>query len=82
MTSVLLAVVGSRAEADLVVGLLVSHGLRAAAVTDDAGGQEPQLQLQGGVRVLVAADDEAAARRLLAATGNAAEHPRMEGRST
>ena len=82
MTSVLLAVVGSRAEADLVIGLLVSHGLRAAAVTDDAGGQEPQLQLQGGVRVLVAADDEAAARQLLAATADAAGRPRTERRSS
>jgi hypothetical protein len=33
---------------------------------DDAGGQYPQLQLEG-VRVLVAASDEASARRLLAA---------------
>jgi hypothetical protein len=69
---VLLAVVGSRAEADLMVGLLVSSGLQAAAVSDDAGGQEPQLQLQGGARVLVAAADEAAARRLLADTAGAA----------
>jgi len=68
---VLLAVVGSRVEADLLVGLLVSQGLRAAVVTDDAGGQEPQLQLQGGARVLVAADDEAAARRLLDDTAEA-----------
>lgn len=33
---------------------------------DDAGGQEPQLQLDG-VRVLVARADEATARELLAA---------------
>ena len=59
------AVVGSRAEADLIVGLLRSNGLRAAVATDDAGGQEPQLQLQG-VRVRVAPSDEASARRLLA----------------
>ena len=59
------AVVGSRSEAELIVGLLRSSGLRAAVATDDAGGQEPQLQLQG-VRVLVAPADEAAARRLLA----------------
>jgi hypothetical protein len=32
---------------------------------DDAGGQEPQLQLQG-VRVLVAPSDEASARQLIA----------------
>ena len=59
------AVVGSRAEADLIVGLLRSHGLGAAVATDDAGGQYPQLQ-QDGVRVLVPASDEAAARELLA----------------
>ena len=63
---VTVAVVGSRAEADLIVGLLVSHGLRAATATDDAGGQEPQLQ-QDGVRVLVSSADAATARQLLAA---------------
>jgi hypothetical protein len=63
--SVSVAVVGSRAEAELIVGLLGSSGLRAAVSADDAGGQEPQLQLQG-VRVLVARSDEATARRLLA----------------
>ena len=60
------AVVASRTEAELIVGMLRSHGLRAAVAADDAGGQEPQLQLQG-VRVLVASADEASARRLLAA---------------
>jgi Putative prokaryotic signal transducing protein len=65
------AVVGSRTEAELIVGLLNSHGLRAFAATDDAGGQEPQLQLQG-VRVLVSASDAAAARRLLAAADESA----------
>jgi hypothetical protein len=59
------AVVASRTEAELIVGLLRSNGLRAAVSADDAGGVEPQLQLQG-VRVLVAASDEAAARQLLA----------------
>ena len=59
------AVVASRAEADLIVGLLRSNGLRAVVSADDAGGQDPQLQLQG-VRVLVAPADETAARRLLA----------------
>lgn len=58
------AVVLSRAEADLIVGLLTSHGLSAAVSADDAGGAEPQWQLQG-VRVLVAASDEAEARQLL-----------------
>ena len=59
------AVVASRTEAELIVGMLRSYGLRAAVAADDAGGQEPQLQLQG-VRVLVAASDEATARRLIA----------------
>jgi hypothetical protein len=51
--------------------LLRSHGLRAAFAADDAGGQEPQLQLEG-VRVLVASSDEASARRLIAAAEDAA----------
>jgi hypothetical protein len=64
--TVSVAVVTSRTEAELIVGMLRSHGLRAAVAADDAGGQEPQLQLQG-VRVLVAPSDEASARQLLAA---------------
>ena len=55
-----MAVVTNRIEAELIVGLLHSHSLRAAVAADDAGGQEPQLQLQG-VRVLVAPLDEASA---------------------
>ena len=64
------AVVASRTEAELIVGMLRSNGLRAAVSADDAGGVEPQLQLQG-VRVLVAASDEAAARQLLAEADDA-----------
>lgn len=67
---VVLTVVSSRSEADLLVGLLRSGGLWAAVSADDAGGQEPQLQLQG-VRVLVAASEEAPARQLLADTATA-----------
>ncbi|MGD0242921.1 MAG: DUF2007 domain-containing protein [Streptosporangiaceae bacterium] len=57
--------VASSAEAELIAGLLRSNGLTAAVSADDAGGEEPQLQLQG-VRVLVAPADEATARRILA----------------
>jgi hypothetical protein len=64
------AVVSSRTEADLIVGLLRSNGLTATVSADDAGGQEPALQAQG-VRVLVAPADEAAARRLLAEANDA-----------
>ena len=62
---VAVAVVTSRTEAELIAGLLRSNGLEAAVSADDAGGQDPQLQVQG-VRVLVAASDAASARRLLA----------------
>ena len=64
------AVVASRTEAELIVGMLRSNGLRAVVSADDAGGVEPQLQLQG-VRVLVASSDEAAARQLLAEADDA-----------
>jgi hypothetical protein len=66
---VTVAIVRSRIEAELAVGLLRSNGLRAAFIADDVGGQEPQLQ-QDGVRVMVAPDDEAAARRILADIGD------------
>jgi hypothetical protein len=64
--TVSVAVVASRTEAELIVGLLCSHGVSAAVLADDAGGQYPQMQLDG-VQVLVAPSDEASARRLLAA---------------
>ena len=63
-STVVVAVVASRTEADLIVGLLQSHGVRAAVAADDAGGQEPQLQLNG-VRVIVAASDEYEAREVI-----------------
>jgi hypothetical protein len=62
----IVAVVASRMEAELIVGMMRSHGLNASLTADDVGGQDPQLQMQG-VRVLVAASDEALARELLAA---------------
>jgi putative signal transducing protein len=64
--SVTVAQVSSRIEADLVAGLLRSEGISARVNADDAGGQEPQLQLQSGAQVLVAAADEARAREILA----------------
>jgi hypothetical protein len=66
-----LAVVGSRIEAELIVGMLRSHGLRAAFVADDAGALHPHLQMTG-IRVLVDPSDEASARRLLAAADDTA----------
>ncbi len=68
------AVVTSRTEAELIVGLLRNNQLTAAVSADDAGGQEPELQAQG-VRVLVAPSDEASARRLLAAVNDTSRRP-------
>ena len=65
VANVPVAVVPSRIEAELILGMLRSNGLNAVLSADDAGGQEPQLQVQG-VRVLVARSDEASARQLLA----------------
>ena len=65
IASVPVALAGSRIEAELIVGMLRSNGLRAVVSADDAGGQEPQLQIQG-VRVLIPPSDEAPARQLLA----------------
>ena len=74
---VAVAVVTSQFEAELIAGLLQSNGLDAAVSADDAGGQEPQLQLQG-VRVLVSPADAAAARQILAD----AETEHLDGRET
>jgi hypothetical protein len=70
--TVSVAVVASRTEAELIVGLLRSHGVSAAVSADDAGGQYPQMQLEG-VQVLVSPSDEASARRLLAAADDTLE---------
>src|SRR3984957_141075 len=70
------AIVPSRTEAELIVGMLRNYDLRAVVSADDVGGQDPALQNQG-VRVLVAPSDEAAARQLLAAaedTSSGASH--------
>ena len=62
------AIAGSRAEAQLIAGLLEANGIAAVVSTDDAGGQEPQWQLTGGVRVLVATGDLVSAQALISET--------------
>jgi hypothetical protein len=69
--TVTVAVATSRIEAELIVGVLRSHGVRAVIIADDAGGQQPQWQQIEGVRVLVAAADESVARAILAAQSEA-----------
>lgn len=68
-TTLPVVAVPSRTEAELIVGMLGDNGVRATVSADDAGGQQPELQMQG-VRVLVAPADEALARQLLAAADN------------
>ena len=58
------ASVSSRAEGDIVAGLLESSGIDAVVSADDAGGELGSLQLEG-VLVLVAPHDEARARQIL-----------------
>jgi len=70
--TVSVALVYSRIEAELIAGLLRSNGVRAVVSADDAGGQEPQLQLDG-VRVLVARSDEVVARELLSSVDTTGE---------
>lgn len=64
------AQVPSTLEAELIAGLLRTNGIEAAVSSDDVGGNEPQLQLTQGVRVLVAAEDESDARQLIAEAGS------------
>ena len=45
--TVSVAVVASRAEAELIVGMLRSNGLRAAVAADDAGGQDRSCNCRG-----------------------------------
>ncbi|GIF23722.1 hypothetical protein BJ973_004333 [Actinoplanes tereljensis] len=59
------ASVSSRAEGDIVAGLLRSAGIEARVTADDAGGEIGSFQLEG-VSVLVAPADEAEARAIVA----------------
>jgi len=65
MSAETVAVVGSRTEAELIAGMLRSHGIKAAVSADDAGGWDPQLQLGNGVAVMVDAADAGRARTLI-----------------
>ncbi|HUW78478.1 MAG TPA: DUF2007 domain-containing protein [Candidatus Nanopelagicaceae bacterium] len=61
---VVTAIVSSRTEAELIVGMLRDHGVDAVLSADDLGGVDGALQMQG-VRVLVSKAHENAARKLL-----------------
>lgn len=63
--SVVAAVVDSRIEAQLVVGMLEANGIRARLSADDDGGQDLALDVTEGVRVFVETADLATARMLI-----------------
>jgi hypothetical protein len=55
----------SRFEADVVIAMLASNGIRAIADYGDSDGWAPHLALYQGARVLVLDDDLESARELL-----------------
>lgn len=56
----------TEAEAALIKAVLGSYGIDAVVSRDDAGRMQPSLSYIHGVKVLVAAEDAAEARRVLA----------------
>ena len=63
--AVVVSTFANRQTAQAAVSLLESEGLEAAILSDDAGGELPNLDLGGRSRVYVAAKDEEFARGLL-----------------
>jgi hypothetical protein len=62
---VVLAEVYSDAEADLLTGFLESEGIDSMRASDDVGDQMPQFDFSRGIKILVRAEDEERARRIL-----------------
>ena len=65
--AVVLETFSSRIEAEMAQGILESEGIEAIVMADDAGGAYPMLQFVRGVKLLVAAEDEARAQEILVA---------------
>lgn len=63
----------TRIAAEMAAGLLESEGVEALVMADDAGGTYPMLQFIRGVKLMVAAEDEARAREILAAMEEAGD---------
>ncbi len=74
--AVTVAVVGSRTEAELLIGMLRSHGVKAVMSADDEGGVHLALQAQG-VRVLVSPADAPRAARLVGGTAGGQKPPNV-----
>ncbi len=65
--AVVLETFSSRIEAEMAQGILEGEGIEAAIMADDAGGAYPMFQFIRGVKLLVAAEDEARAKEIMAA---------------
>ena len=65
--AIVLETFSNRIEAEMAAGLLESEGIEAMVRADDAGGAYPMLQFVRGVRLMVAQEDEARAKEILAA---------------
>ena len=71
--AIVLETFSNRIEAEMAAGLLESEGIEAMVRADDAGGAYPMLQFVRGVRLMVAQEDEARAREILAAMAEAGD---------
>jgi hypothetical protein len=65
--AVVLETFPSRIEAEMAQGILEAEGIETMVMADDAGGAYPMLQFVRGVKLLVAPEDEAQAKEILAA---------------
>ncbi len=60
----------NEAEAEMAQQMLVDGGVPSFISKDDAGGMEPQLQLTGGVRLIVSGVNAERAREILSVLGS------------
>ena len=68
--TVVIKTFSNETDAAMAQQMLTESGVRAFIFKDDAGGMEPQLQLTGGVRLVVNQADVKRAREILQSLGN------------
>lgn len=68
--AVVVGVYANAVEADLAASWLEADGIVPIVLSDDAGGAYPMLQAARGVKLLVAPENAARAREILAASGD------------
>lgn len=62
---VVLKIFSNEIEATMAQEMLQESGVKAFVFKDDVGGMEPQLQLTGGVRLLVSGVDTGRAHQII-----------------